>query len=77
MIPTDHLVEAIGHLAAAISELNEMACSIPADTPKLVTSEGRIRELAGSLDEVHILATSELGDIMFYNKHHEDNGQTR
>ena len=75
MIPVEHLVEAIGHMATAISELNEMEYAIPEGTPKTVASASGIRAIARLLDDAHTLATTSLGDAMYYNQHHDDHGK--
>lgn len=74
MIPYEHLVEAIGHLAEAISELDEMVHSIPKNAPKTVISASGVESIAKLVDDAHTLAATSLADIMYHNKHHDNNG---
>ena len=71
-IPTEHLVEAIGHMAEAIAELNEHELSIPKETRKTAVCVHGIENIEKLLDDAHTLAATSLADIMYYNKHHPD-----
>ena len=74
MIPYEHLVEAIGHIRAAINELNEAEREIPEGVPASITSPDRIHEIVCTLEENIDFVSGDLGEIMYYNKHHDDNG---
>lgn len=71
-IPAEHLIEAIGHMAEAIAELNEHELSIPKETRKTVVCVHGIENIEKLLDDAHTLAATSLAGIMYYNKHHPD-----
>lgn len=72
MIPVEHLVEAIGHMAEALAELNEHELSIPKETRKIPVCVHGIENIEKLLDDAHTIATTSLAGIMYYNKHHPD-----
>lgn len=72
MIPTEYLVEAIGHMAEAIAELNEHELSIPKEARETTVCVHGIEDIEKLLDDAHTLAATSLAGIMYYNKHHPD-----